>query len=213
MSKPIPSKIIPGESLNDCSNWVQPAVAGNRGPGGRNGLVTAKQLEVIQQEAYDEGFAQGLQEGRAAGRAELHASVAHLNALMRTLSRPLEQLDRQVEEELVSLAIAITRQLVRREIKTDPMQIIGVVREALAVLPVASRQVQLHLHPEDAGLIRETLSPGEGEQAWRIVEDPMQGRGGCRVVSEQSRIDASVEARLTALIAKVLGGEREKDKA
>jgi flagellar assembly protein FliH len=46
------------------------------------------------------------------------------------------------------------------------------------------------------------------EQSWQIVEDPAMTRGGCRVRSEQSRVDASVEARLNAVIANVLGDER-----
>jgi len=54
----------------------------------------------------------------------------------------------------------------------------------------------------------------DGEELrWRIVEEPTLTRGGCRVESEDSRIDATVEARLGALIARALGGEREEDAA
>ena len=105
----------------------------------------------------------------------------------------------------------MAKQLVRREIKTDPGQIVAVVREALSVLPIASQNVRLHLHPEDAVLVRAALSLNEGEYAWRIVEDGLQNRGGCQLMTDSSRIDASVETRLAAIIAKVLGGERGSD--
>jgi flagellar assembly protein FliH len=45
----------------------------------------------------------------------------------------------------------------------------------------------------------------------QIVADPLQTRGGCRVLTDTSQIDASVEARLNAVIAHVLGGERSSD--
>jgi len=127
-------------------------------------------------------------------------------------SDAMAELDANVEQELVALAIAMVKQLVRRELRLDPGEIIGVVREALSVLPVATRSVRLHLHPEDATLVREVLSLSDDEdRTWQIVEDPVLSRGGCRVVSETSRVDASVEARLNAVIAQALGGERGDD--
>jgi flagellar assembly protein FliH len=47
--------------------------------------------------------------------------------------------------------------------------------------------------------------------AWRIVEDPLITRGGCKVDTEVSHIDATVENRLAAVIATLFGGEREHD--
>jgi flagellar assembly protein FliH len=101
--------------------------------------------------------------------------------------------------------------LVRRELQTDPGQVIGVVREALAALPLAARNVRLAVHPEDAVMIRDGLSLHEGNHDIRIVEDPVQSRGGCRILTENSQIDATVESRLNAVIANVLGGQRSSD--
>jgi len=67
------------------------------------------------------------------------------------------------------------------------------------------------LHPEDAGLVRSALSLDEMSPPWKIVEDPLITRGGCKVDTEVSHIDATVENRLTAVIATLFGGEREHD--
>ncbi len=107
--------------------------------------------------------------------------------------------------------LLIARQLVRRELQTDPAQVVGVVREALAVLPLATREVRLVLHPEDATLVREALALHESTEQLQIEEDPVQSRVGCRVLSEASQIDATVESRLNAVIANVLGGQRSSD--
>jgi flagellar assembly protein FliH len=89
--------------------------------------------------------------------------------------------------------------------------VIAVVREALAALPLAARDIRLALHPEDAAMIQEALSLNQRDDVIQIVEDPVQSRGGCRVVSEASQIDATVESRLNAVIAGVLGGQRSTD--
>ena len=86
-----------------------------------------------------------------------------------------------MERELADPGHGLARQIVRRELKTDPTQIIGIIREAIAALPVAAREVRVHLHPEDAAVVRENLAPTESERAWMIVEDPVMARGGCQV--------------------------------
>ncbi len=105
----------------------------------------------------------------------------------------------------MALAVALARQLVRRELKTDPTQIIGIIREAIKALPVASRDVRVYLHPEDAAIVRQNLAPTGSERAWSVVEDPVMARGGCQVVSSSSRIDARLETRLTTVLTELLG--------
>lgn len=174
-------------------------------------LPTAAELEAIQQQAYEEAYAAGLVQGRKTGQQQVNDRVEQLEALLHGLAQPLEVLDEQVEQELITLVIAIARQLVRRELKTSPGEILAVVRSALAVLPVGQRHVQLHLHPEDAALVRELMTVPEGEAAWRIAEDPMLSRGDCRVTTATSQIDARLETRLGAVISATFGGQRNED--
>jgi flagellar assembly protein FliH len=141
----------------------------------------------------------------------MQTRAAQLETILRALAEPSEQLDEQVEQELATLAMVVARQLVRREIRTDPGQIIAVVREAMAILPSAARDIELRLHPEDASLVREVLRLSEGERPWKIVEDPVLTRGGCRLVSDVAQVDASLESRLNAVVASVMGGERDQD--
>ena len=130
---------------------------------------------------------------------------------MSALALPFEALDQEVEEKLVALSMAVARHLVRREFRTDREQIVAVVREAVTALPESGRSVQLYLHPEDAALVRELVPVPEGENPWTIFEDPTITRGGCRVTTDISRVDATLEARLNAVIASSMGGDREQD--
>ena len=186
--------------------WNVPAIDGSGG----KGYLTAGRLQELQQEAYDEAYQKGHAEGAAAGQQEIEQRAARYDELLHALAKPFDELDESVEKQLVELSIAIVKQLFRREIKLNPSHIIGVVREAIQLLPISSRTVQVHLHPDDASLVRDTLSPAEGEPAWTIVEDPLITQGGCRVTTENSQIDATAEARLQAVINATLGDERSQ---
>jgi flagellar assembly protein FliH len=171
--------------------------------------ITAEQLEQIRQQAQQEGFEQGRRDGLQAARKEVDATLQRLEKIIQSFAEPLQAVDEVVEGELLQLAIVIARQLIRRELQSDPGQVLGVVREALSALPSAARKVRIHLNPEDALLVREKLvSAEEAEMPWKIVDDLTLTRGGCRIESATSRIDASVEKRLNSVIAELLGGTR-----
>lgn len=215
-------KLISKKSTEGYQRWDLPMVEdisgavanakGDRAPG----LMTAEQIERIQnqayKEAYEAGFTKGRNEGMASGKAEIIRNGQLLDELLESLARPFEILDDDVMQQIVSLSASITRQLVRRELKMDASQIVGVVQEALAVLPVGSRDVKVCLHPDDLQVMRETFSRSEAERSWVLVADPGLSRGDCRVLTDTSLIDATLEKRLAAITSQLLGGERETDK-
>jgi len=171
------------------------------------------------EQGYREGYIAGLEKGEregremaeSAAREQLDAQLGSLRGICDALAEPLAAVDAEVEEELLQLTVTLAQQLVRREMRSDPGEIIGVIRESLRLLPANARRVRVHLNPEDAALVREALPGSEREEGWSIVEEPLIGRGGCRLSSETSRIDASLEARLAALAANALGGSRGND--
>ena len=193
------------EASAEAAVWSAPDMTA---PVGGQKMPTVRGLADLQEEAHKEAFEQGLAEGREAGRAEIKVQVDRLAGMFYDLAKPFEVLDAEVERELLALAMALARQIVRRELKTDPTQIIGIIRDAIAALPVAARDVRVHLHPEDATIVRQNLAPTESERAWAIIEDPVMARGGCQITTSTSRIDARLETRLTAIVSELMGTER-----
>ncbi len=204
-------------------------------------VLTVEAIEKMQQQAYDEAFAQGKQEGFDNGFKEgqskgfeqgfvegkiegekkgyddnlhlLRKQTAEFVSLLESLAEPFKDLDEAVEKELVNLAIGIANQLVRREIKIDPGQIVAVIREAIATLPIASQNISIQMHPEDVELVKNALALEDMSASWNIIEDPLITRGGCRVKTETSLVENTVENRLAVIVATILGGEREEDES
>jgi len=217
-----PKVINDKKGLTAYERWEIPAV--EEEPPNQEELVTAAEIEAIQQLAYTEGYAQGYEigveqghkDGFEAGHDKLEKLLAErlqrLDSVLSFISRPLSDLDEQVVNQLTDMSILISRQLIRRELHTDPGQVIAAVREAMSALPVNTRDTRIFLHPDDAVLIREVFSISEErEQSWKLIEDPSLTRGGCRIEAENSKIDATVEYRMNQIVASLLGGEREQD--
>jgi flagellar assembly protein FliH len=211
-------KIISADEAGNIERWQTPHVehsASSSEAQSPVGPMTAEAIEKIQKqaykEAYDEGLAKGYKEGMTKSKAELESHIQLLQKALSALGKPFAELDQEVEQQLTELAITIARQLVRREIKTDPGQIIAIVREAILVLPSAAKKIYVYLHPEDLELVKTKLSASEPESYWRLMEDPTLSRGDCKVMTDTSTIDATVERRLSSIVASLLGGEREQD--
>ena len=127
------------------------------------------------------------------------------------MHNPIDQTDEKIESEIVLLCLAIAKQIIRREITLDSGHIISVIREALSALPIASQKIRIRLHPDDVVLVRKVLTELNEDVSWSIVDDITLSRGGCKVVTENSQIDATLESRIAMIAAKILVDERNDD--
>jgi flagellar assembly protein FliH len=214
-------RIITAKDANEYVGWQEPHVQGKIASEFDNDIrpPTANEMQSLHKDAYDEGFNMGRKEGRSQGykegrdqaESESQDLFQRLEGLFNALAEPVSQLDDEIENSIAELALSIARQLVRREIKTEPGEIVAVVREAVRALPISARKPTIYLHPEDTQLVRNALSVGEDEKSYRFEEDLLLTRGDCRVETESSNIDASIEARLSAIAVNMLGDDRQHD--
>ena len=202
---------------NDVSRWDLPSVEGAPLPRAGAKGVNVMHLTMVEREAWEHGFKDGHVEGVRKGEAELakriadvDVKIAALEAIIGTLAKPLDDLDAEVETELTRLALTVAKHLVRRELKIDPTQIIGIIRHTVSLLPLGARNIKIHLHPDDAAIVREKLARPAGDQEWHLAEDPLMARGGCRLTTDNSSIDARFEASVAAVLSGLLGDDRSE---
>ncbi|MBD8097828.1 flagellar assembly protein FliH [Pseudomonas fluorescens] len=178
--------------------------------------LTLEELETIRQEAYNEGFAAGEKDGfrsttlkvRQEAEEALSVKLGSLERLMGNLFDPIAEQDSQLEKSMVGLVQHITRQVIQRELALDSSQIESVMREALKLLPLGVGNVRLYINPQDFEQVKALRE--RHEETWRIVEDAALQPGGCRVETEHSRIDATVETRISQIMAKLLDQAHEQ---
>lgn len=210
------SKII-GQDDN-AKAWSIPEIKDSSGTVHSASSLTARERKAVEAEvkrikqlAHQDGFKKGQQDGLAAAQQQAEQAAQSLVSVLNALATPLKQVDNQVETELVNLAVSIAKQIVRRELKADPGQVVAVVREALSILPSSSQNVRVYLNPEDAKFVRQIIPVNAGERSWDVVDDPALVIGSCRVETDAAEVDASFESRIATIAAELLGSERSDE--
>jgi len=152
-------------------------------------LPTAEEIAQVYHQAREAGRAAGYAEGQAQARTE----GARLVALAMQFDLALSEFDQQMAENLLALALDVARQVIRQAIAVKPELLLETVREALSQM--LHPHATIHLHPEDASLVRSYLGDQLAHAGHRIHEDRRLERGGCLIDSGGSQLDASMATR------------------
>ena len=210
-SAPERSRIIGKADAQNAASWEFPPVDASaadalRGAakGGAH-LLTAGQLDALQRQVHDEAYKRGFEEGLAAGKAELASRVARLAALTESFGQPFQNLESSIEDELVNLSVELASHLVRHEIAHDPKQLHAAINDCLGALGSTVRDVTLHLHPDDAALVRPEIQSGT-ETRFSLAEDTALQRGDLRITSGSALVDGRLSARCAEIIAAARAG-------
>lgn len=218
---------IPADESQSFANWTLPEVAtgkpvAQRDEGNRvvARALTARQLEEITTRAHREGFAHGVREGRAAGfeqgktegraaaREELKQQVAQLQNIMKQLLDPIADQDASIETAMTQLSLDIARTVLAREPALDADALIPLVRRAIRELPVGERNITVLLHPQQIERLRDCA---EWPAAWRMQADSRVDAGGCKILTDHSLVDYSVEMRFRQVAAQLLAKSNDDD--
>lgn len=174
--------------------------------------LTAEDLEVIRQAAYEEGLLEGREAGRQEGyqqglingESDVKAAVTKLSQICRTLLEPIPKQDQELEKSLLELVEQICRRVVHRELTLDSSSLAAIVREAIDCLNPGSERLRIHLNHEDTEFVLAKLKEvGEWDDSWRILAHPTITPGGCIIETDSSMVDARAERRLAMVIQQV----------
>ncbi len=191
----MPAPEVAPENLTAWQRWEAPNFEGSTVfRSGGVALPTASQVEGIHRQARDEGFQAGYAEG-------LQKALQENQRFSELISVFEQQMDEQVASELLALSLDIARQVLHQALKVNPELLLGVVREAIGTLPHVNQGAHLILHPDDAALVREHMGEQLTHSGWKIFEDARVERGGARIETANSQIDASLETRWKRVVA------------
>ena len=155
-------------------------------------LPTAVQLEEIQQQAQDEGYRAGFTEG-----------LQRVTSMMSTLEQALQQVDQTIAQDLLKMSLEVARQMVQQALSVHPEILLNTIREAISSLPHFNQSAHLILHPEDAAMLRKTMGEQLAHSGWKIFEDMQIERGGARIETANSQIDATMANRWQRIVAAI----------
>ena len=166
--------------------------------------------EAARKLAWEQAYSDGYTIGIEAGTRDARQRMGYLHEILESLARPFADLDEAVTDQLTTLVRAIVEQLARREISCDPSVLGELVDEGLAALPVAGSSVRILVNPDDAAFMAQYIEE-KSDLDYEIKSDASMSRGGCRLETNVSSIDATLETRLGRLIEEMLDAEAKQD--
>ncbi|MGH2411240.1 MAG: FliH/SctL family protein [Chloroflexota bacterium] len=152
--------------------------------------------EAIEEETR-KARARGYAEGLEIARREQQGITQRLADLVAAAQIAHTENARHLDQVALTLALALARLVVRRELTAVPETLLEVARGALGEMALDA-EVTFRVHPGDAPLLRNRLPElGIGSlMAVAVVGDPGLPTGSCVIRSGPGEVDASVDIQL-----------------
>ena len=180
--------------------------------------LTAQELQQIADDAKKEGYVKGYEEGKSKGykdgltqgekkgnekayqecKKNLLDETRRFKELADALLHPVKDQDGHLEDVLMDLVLGISQHVVESEIQSDPEKLYRIICKAVSVLPIGAKNIQVYLNHSDMQLMQ-THFTSETED-WQFVEDQSLQSGGCKIATQESFIDFSLECRLKGFL-------------
>jgi len=162
----------------------------------------AQGFDQAQQQGYEEGYRQGQERGAEDIRQVLSIEQQTFASLVKALKEPVDQQDEKLETLLLTIVERISRAVVARELVTQPVDIVPLIRQSIAALPTPGNNIILHLNLADHDCVKRYAE--EHGHDWSLHVSPDISAGGVRVSTKASVVDDTVERRLDETIERFM---------
>ncbi|MEZ5366356.1 MAG: FliH/SctL family protein [Bryobacterales bacterium] len=147
-------------------------------------------VEAIRKQAFQEGLHAGKSASEKRVAEELAKHAGEFSKLFGELTGYKAVLRNEAEAELVELAFAIARKILRRELSVDAGAVAALVRSCMQDYPAVGVK-KVRVHPQDLAMVRGAL--GSGVEAEADADIP---RGGAILETDPVVLDARLDTQL-----------------
>jgi len=179
----------------------------------KEGPYLDRELSVSNtQRSYDEKLKNGYEDGLKQGQQVLNEYKQTFESVFSSLDNALKEIDQDVIQAITQLAISISKQIIRRELQINSEQVVSVVKESIKLLPLEKSRLIIHLNPSDISVVQKVFNQDDIVHSYSLVEDPTVQRGGCKLATDESIIEATIDSQVAQIAAKLLGSQRATDR-
>jgi flagellar assembly protein FliH len=150
------------------------------------------------EQARKEGFRQGEAAGRNRATAELQPVLEKLARSIEELAALRPQLRRDAESDMLRLALAIARRVLRRELAVDPDALRGLALAALEKLN-AIEIYRVRVHPSLASQLESLVAASRSRTALEVIADAGSAPGSIVFETARGNMDASIDTQLAEI--------------
>lgn len=148
-----------------------------------------------ERDAHEAGLRQGRTQGAAEAQAALEPVLERLGHAVEEVINQRRRLRREAEEDVLKLALAISRRVLHRELSIDPEALLGVVKAALQTLEGRETH-RLRLHSDHADMVRKHFEQLGRLERIEVLADSRLECGAVIFETARGNLDASIETQL-----------------
>lgn len=168
------------------------------GPPLEDYLRLEKSLQAMEQslpERERRAQQKGREEGESAATAKWQGALENATRSISALGSLRSRIRREAEQDVIRLATAMARRILRRELSIDPEAICGLLRTAFERLDMRETS-RIRVRPEDRETVAAYLGRIGSPQRIEVIPDPALERGALLLDCDRGQLDASVETQL-----------------
>jgi flagellar assembly protein FliH len=206
------TRLIASEDIAHVARWQFGAVGtGNAEP--ECGMLDPHAVREAAAAGHAQGHAEGLAAGRAQALAEAAAQFAQYRAneglaaahrlasLLQSAEAGLADAQQSIARGTLEIACALARQVVRRELASDPKALEAVMNEAVSMLLADGRSATVRVSPADFELFGEAWRAQFASPSVNVLPDAAVKPGDCMVDAAGAVVDGSVATRWSRAVA------------
>ena len=152
-----------------------------------------------QQEGLEQGLAEGAAEGKLDEETKGKEKLAVFDALTAAFKEQMPHEQAELEQALLALSIRIARQVVQDELRAEPHHIAAVVHAAVQSLPNPDDKLTLYVNPGELDYVTSFA-----DKHWQLEADAAVSSGGCKIKSQYSYIDYTLEHRFDTAVTHLM---------
>lgn len=163
--------------------------------------TTDELVHAARQSGYQDGYRDGMAALDAFKHSFAQQMSAQIGALVKSFDEDFRALEGEMAQAMTRCAMELARQVVRSEITQRPEHIAKVAHDAVEALLVSARHVRVRVNPADLPLVLDGAGEELRAREAQVLPDPSLPRGGVKVDSDISSVDATLALRWQQVMA------------
>ncbi len=202
LCEPVTPEEIEQQANDAVWNFKYPTIAPAGFPSARGASQAERQARIERAEAAaieaarQNGFVQGETHAQSAMTQRVEQERRAIGEAVERFAQDRRAYFRHVETDVVTLALAIARKLLHREVQIDPLLLSGIVRVALDQIQAGSQVVLRCSSSEQASWQNFLSSLPESNREITLVAEEAVERGRVMVETVAGKAEISLEEQL-----------------
>jgi len=170
-------------------------------------LQSALKATETAAKAKEEGYREGYRQAQEEAVAEAAKIRKQAQEVLNSAENERRQVIQGLEKELISLAREMAEKIICAQLKLEPAMVTEVAKQSIAIAENREK-VTIYVHPDELKFYESHRSEMKqlllGNATLYIIADGEVSPGGCKLETDNGKVDASLKARWQALCAHII---------